>query len=296
MRLPPVLTLIIVGPVLLVSLNVGARERSKADETARNFFRAGERDYAVGRYEDAAHAFEEAYRLSQRAKLLFNLGNTYERMGKHREAADYLTRFLEQSRDSLTPVDVIALQGRISRLRQTAAVTEAKAKAEHDQAAARAREEAEQRRALENAEREADEARRRAEEARWERDQVLEQPVEVSAQLNWPLWISGAGGVAGVGTAIVFGVLLAGAKGRTDESCRDSGGGVLCQSNGIDAVRDQQRFALGTDIATTVGVVGAGLALYFFLTSDELPEEPATGRLQVLVGEDRAGLGLVGSF
>jgi tetratricopeptide (TPR) repeat protein len=285
MSLNVVLTLTAMAFALILSVEAAARDRSKSDEAARQFFKAAERHYTAGRYEDAAIAFEEAYRLSNRPELLFNLGNTYERMGQYRKAADYLAEFLKRGRDMLSPEDVIAVQGRVTRLRQTAEKEEAEAKAELERAAAKAREEVEQRRALEDARRQAEEARRAGERA------ALRQ--SAGPQINWPAWVSAAAGAAGAGTAIVFGVLSLSAKDRASTSCADSEGGVLCQTSGADAVSDGQSYAVVTDIALGVGAVGAGLALYFFLTEEDKP----TGRqVQLLLGKDTVGLGMVGTF
>jgi tetratricopeptide (TPR) repeat protein len=285
MSLNIVLTLTAMAFALLLSMEAAAKERSKSDEAARQFFKAGERHYTGGRYEDAAIAFEEAYRLSKRPELLFNLGNTYERMGQYRQAADYLAEFLQRARDMLSPEDFIAVQGRVTRLRQTAAQEEAEAKAELERAAAKVREEVEQRRALEDARRQAEEARRASEQA------ALRQAA--GPQINWPAWVFAAAGAAGAGTAIVFGVLSLNAKSRAAKSCADSGGGVLCQANGADAVSNEQSLAMVTDIALGVGAVGAGLALYFFLTEED---EPTGRQVQLLLGEDTVGLGVVGTF
>jgi tetratricopeptide (TPR) repeat protein len=271
--------------LILLSADASAKKPPTADETARKVFEAGEREYAVGRYKEAAVAFEEAYRLSNRAELLFNLGNTYERMGQRRKAAAYLVEFLQRSRDALTREDLISLQGRITRLWDAAAAEEAKAKAERERATAKAR-------ALEEARREVERAKHEAMQARWERDRAALR--QSSAQINWPGWVFTGAGVTGAGTAIALGVLLSDAKNRVDKSCNASNDGVLCQSSGADAIRDQQAYAAGVDIATAVGVVGVGLALYFFLTGDE--PEPAGSQVQLFLGEDSAGLGLMGSF
>lgn len=47
-------------------------QRQLADEQARAHFRVGQSMYDAGRFAEAAHEFEEAFRLSQRSELLFN--------------------------------------------------------------------------------------------------------------------------------------------------------------------------------------------------------------------------------
>ena len=65
----------------------------ETDARARELYENGEILYNEGRYEDAIVAWEEAYRLSERAALLFNIANAYERLGRYDEALDALNRY-----------------------------------------------------------------------------------------------------------------------------------------------------------------------------------------------------------
>ncbi len=67
------------------------------DERARLHFDAGTSYYAEGAYEQALQEFEQAYRLSPRPGLLFNIATTRERLGMLEEAAEAFERFLEIS-------------------------------------------------------------------------------------------------------------------------------------------------------------------------------------------------------
>ena len=58
---------------------------SDDDEKARLLFKEGDGHYAAGRYEKAIELFEQAYELSKRPDLLFNLANAYERDRHHNE-------------------------------------------------------------------------------------------------------------------------------------------------------------------------------------------------------------------
>ncbi len=60
------------------------------DARARELYLQGDREYQAGRYEQAVAAFQEAYRLSGRPLLLFNLANAYERLGRYAEALEAL--------------------------------------------------------------------------------------------------------------------------------------------------------------------------------------------------------------
>src|SRR5581483_2888736 len=63
-------------------------------ELAKAHFATGQLYYERGRYPDAAREFEEAYRLSNRAELLYNMGKSYDGIGDHARAAAAYRRFL----------------------------------------------------------------------------------------------------------------------------------------------------------------------------------------------------------
>lgn len=69
-------------------------------ELAKAHFRTGEIYYERGRYPDAAREFEEAYRLSQRAELLYNMGKSYDGAGDHARALGAYRRFMKAVLDS----------------------------------------------------------------------------------------------------------------------------------------------------------------------------------------------------
>src|SRR5262249_44501927 len=56
----------------------------------------GEIYYDRGRYQDAAHEFEEAYRLSNKPELLYNMGKSYDGLGDQARALDAYRHFLKQ--------------------------------------------------------------------------------------------------------------------------------------------------------------------------------------------------------
>lgn len=60
---------------------------------AKELYQNGAILYEEGRYEDAVVAWDEAYRLSQRPALLYNIANAQERLGLWQEALDTLNRY-----------------------------------------------------------------------------------------------------------------------------------------------------------------------------------------------------------
>jgi|GEM_PF-1675073 len=65
----------------------------QADSRAREIFVNGVELYEEGRYDLAIEAFQEAYRLSRRPDLLFNIANTFEKLDQLPEAIDALQRY-----------------------------------------------------------------------------------------------------------------------------------------------------------------------------------------------------------
>lgn len=70
----------IVGPADTGSADTSTDpDAESTEEEARDAYREGSNAYALGNYADAVVYFERAYELSQRAELLFNLGQAYTR-------------------------------------------------------------------------------------------------------------------------------------------------------------------------------------------------------------------------
>jgi tetratricopeptide (TPR) repeat protein len=63
-------------------------------DIAKAHFNTGEINYEHGRFGDAAREFEEAYRLSGKAPLLYNVGKSYDAANDFARALDAYQRFL----------------------------------------------------------------------------------------------------------------------------------------------------------------------------------------------------------
>jgi len=88
------------------------------DAQARALFEAGSALYAAGEFDAAAQRFEEAYGLSQRPALLFNIYVAWRDAGEPGRAADALARYLEEVPDAR---DRVTLEARLRSLREQAA-------------------------------------------------------------------------------------------------------------------------------------------------------------------------------
>jgi len=64
-----------------------------ADAKAKRYYKNGTTLYAEGQYADSIIAFQEAYRLSGRHALLYNIASAQERLGELEGAIDSLSRY-----------------------------------------------------------------------------------------------------------------------------------------------------------------------------------------------------------
>jgi hypothetical protein len=65
-------------------------------EQARDQFRKGRSLYEEGKFEQAAEAFIEAYELSDRSELLFNIGQAYRKADELSKAEEYFQKYLNK--------------------------------------------------------------------------------------------------------------------------------------------------------------------------------------------------------
>lgn len=96
-----------------------ARERA-----ARDAFLRGDRLYLEGDYRGAVLAFEEAYALSGRIEMLFNLANAHERLGNYSEASVALRGYIPHSPEGDRPT----LERRLERFESLAEKDKTQAK------------------------------------------------------------------------------------------------------------------------------------------------------------------------
>lgn len=125
----------------------GAAVTNHEDEAARLLFNTAREAFAAGNYEVALQRFQQAYDLSHRPQLLYNIGTTLDRLRRDRDAVAAFERFLAES-DPTSP-NRTEVEARVRVLRQAIdeedrqrAEAEAQARA-HQEELARAQAEAE---------------------------------------------------------------------------------------------------------------------------------------------------------
>jgi hypothetical protein len=83
-------------------------------EAARIHYKAGEQYYLRGLYAQAIAEFNEAYRLSKAAALLYNISQAYERAGDLPAARDHLARYIDSGQTE--PGEMQALREKLASL------------------------------------------------------------------------------------------------------------------------------------------------------------------------------------
>lgn len=240
-----------------------AQQQPAEDARARELFLEGEAHYAAGRYELAAERYLEAYELSQRAELLFNVGNAYERLGDYEKAARYLTEYVNTPKAR----DVVSVRERIRRLEAAAAEQKRRAEQERQQAAPP--------------------------------DAVVETPAPAPAperglsRSTW--WFIGSG--ASAAGAVGLGLLALNAGSNAARDCADTGRPV-CRDTASSSLTQETVFAIGADVLAVATVVTAGVGLYLLFQGDddERPTDAAATRLVPTLGPDGVGVSLSGHF
>jgi tetratricopeptide (TPR) repeat protein len=109
-----------------------AENQMAMDERARAHFRAGASLYEAGRFELAAAEFQEAYNLSKRSELLYNVYVAWRDASRLPEAIAALRRYLAETPNA---PDRINLEARLQSMEAAAAQQKAAADAEAARAA-----------------------------------------------------------------------------------------------------------------------------------------------------------------
>jgi tetratricopeptide (TPR) repeat protein len=217
------------------------------DERARSHFEAGRNLYDAGAFERAGQEFEEAYALSSRPELLYNIYVAFRDAGDVRKARDALRTYLTEMTNA---PDRANLEARLESLESQAA-------------------------ALEETE-QADRERRENEERRQREEEERRREAEAAAESGPSIapWIVAGAGAAMLLAGAVTGVLALGAVGDIEDECEND----ICPSSyeELEEDRDSARTLVRvTDYLLLGGtiVLAAGVTWWFLSSGDD--EEPA---------------------
>lgn len=201
---------------------------SPAEQRARELYEQGDEAYANGRYDDAISAFREAYSLSARPLLLYNLANAQERAGYLEDAVASLERY--QPDASAEEREEVA--NRIAAMRERIEQQRAQAEAEAAQ-----------------------------------QEEVV-RPEEIPAPAGpdlVPGIVTLAAGGALLVAAVVTGVLALSARDEYAASCSSEAGPALCTAGAASALDTDFALSVTTDVVGGLGIVALGLGVYFLV-------------------------------
>jgi len=225
-------------------------ESALDDQAAREFFSSGRNLYDLGRYHEAAEQFQQAYDLSQRATLLYNLYLAHRDATEEREAAAALRLYLERMEEVENRQ---ALQVRLENLERAIAEEDA----ERDAAAVQAEEAV------------------RAEQAEREREEAEQSARAEDDQSIAPWVIAGSGAAILIG-GIITGALAMGLSSDLEASCTENPDGSWTCPDDQD-LRDKQSTLSVMAPMTDVLLIGGGIIAAVGLT---------WGILQLMGGDD----------
>jgi tetratricopeptide (TPR) repeat protein len=97
---------VLVMALCLLAAGAAAEEPSDPDTRARALYESGKNAFEQGHYDAAYHAFKDAYLISQRPELLFNMASALERGNKPHEAAESLRAYLRVRPDDADRVRI----------------------------------------------------------------------------------------------------------------------------------------------------------------------------------------------
>lgn len=253
-----------------------AERELSADERARELYLRGDRLYAEGSYDDAIVALKEAYDLSRRPALLFNIANAYERLGRYEEALLYLNQYAPSAPEHQQHI----VLKRIRALEQRAEERRNEDRAGTPAPPARA----------------ATEGASGSELPATVYPEALDTSSASESTGRPPLLgyaIGGAGLVAiGVGTA--FGISASSLRSDAEAQCRNNGDVLLCPSSARDSLSNADGRALVADIAWGLGLAAVGVGIYLVLDNDG--ESGTSTALRSTATAGGAGVSLVHAF
>lgn len=100
--------LLIATACLSTTITASAQDQSQLDQAARLTFESGREAFVAGDYERALRLFRQAYDLSQRPGLLYNIAQTLDRLRRDAETLQALRQYVEAFPDAPNRAEVDA--------------------------------------------------------------------------------------------------------------------------------------------------------------------------------------------
>lgn len=279
------MSVLLLGGLMLLQTPASGRisYRSRSDRRARMLYLAGDRYYSSGEYERALATFEQAYRLSKRSLLLYNMANACERMGRLADAITYLERYAAKLEDDSDEVAAVLRRVHALRARLPAGQGPASMPLRFEPLGGQAEKDPTQQADEEPAARAAPRVSDRSKE------DVAHALVALSASqpdsrrgrriAGYTLLGVGAASLA---TGVVFGVLALDSRREAEDHCLDG----VCSVEAREPQERLQTRALVADVAFGAAAVSAAIGTYLVVTG----RSPGRERPTVAAGLSAGGV------
>jgi len=277
---------------LLGSSVASAQERAQgpaereltSDERARELYLRGDRLYAEGSYDEAIVALKEAYELSHRPALLFNIANAYERLGRYEEALLYLNQYAPSAPDHqqhivLKRIRALELRAEEQQRRQGTAPPPAPSGRASSGNPSQGN---------------ASPGNVSGDAPPFAPSPAASPEVDSTKRQALLGYAIGGAGLVAIGVGTVFGVSASSLRSDAEEQCVNNGDALLCPASARDSLSDASSRAIVADIAWGLGLAAVGVGVYLVLDADG--ESGTSTALRTTATAGGAGVSLVHSF
>ncbi len=246
------------------------------DQAARLTFQSARQAFLAGDYELALERFQQAYRLSPRPMLLFNIAATLDRLRRDEETVVYLRRYLEEQPMASDRTEVEA------RIRVLEAAIEERRASQPDPEP--------------DPEPEIDPATVVTPDPEPEPDITPAPEAEGSSGLPMPIVLATAGAAVVAGGLVIWSGLDAVSKNDDYEAYVTGAGANLSQGEALlaDVESAETRTNVLIGVTATLGVAAGVLAIFTDWGSDDTEEPTVTP--EVAVGADGFFVGATQRF
>jgi tetratricopeptide (TPR) repeat protein len=245
---------------------VAASDTAQAEEMARQHFQLGRAQYQSGQFREAASSFEQAYALSKREVLWYNIYLAHRDAGANKQSAIALRNYLERVPELENRAQ---LEARLESLDRIVAQEEQREREASERATA-------EQQAAASAESE------QASEAPVEAVQPTESSKPEESPSILPFVLMGTGGAMVIG-GVVVGAMASSKHSELEEKCGDG----PCDRSLKSLADEGKTLALTADIMLFGGLAVAGTGAVLWLldsTADSSSEEQEPVRAALSCG------------
>ncbi len=269
------------------SLAQGGADR--LDDAARAVFDAGAEAYDAGRIEEALRRFENAYELSGRSLIIYNVALCLDRLDRREEATTAYARFL---REAPNAPRVPLARARLAALRDTEAgeATGIAETPEEEQGPAGEQNDGtpDADEAVDGTPEDTDAQDEPADDGDSNSGGALAAPATTRPSLVGPIAVLGVGGV-GLVTFAIAGILAGSSHDQAADACRTG----TCDEDALSAM---DRRALIADIGLGLGIAGAVAGTTWLVLALTGADDEPRASVAPFTTPSTAGLQAFGSF